>query len=394
MGETCDELQRPGAEPAILSVPLAQLRRERTSVKWGRYPDDVIPMWIAEMDAFPCPPVVEAVEAAVRRGDTGYAMGGPYVEAFTEFVAAEWDWHVDGASAVGVADVLSGVTHLLRLLTDPGGPVVTSVPAYNAFFEVIEACGRRVVQAPLTVGHRLDLDRLATVFGELTAAGERTAYLLSNPHNPTGTVHSAAELAALADLAHAHGVRVVSDEVHGPLVMPTSTFVPYLTVPGTERDFVVTSASKTWNLAGLKAAVIVPGPGAVDDLRRLHPFLTYGASQLGVIAQTAAYRDGRDWLHRLVAELDANRHLLATLVAEQLPGVRLLLPEATFLAWLDLDGLGLGPDPALELLQRSRVALSPGPIFGRGNTTCARLNYGTSPEILREAVDRIAGSLG
>lgn len=394
MGETCDELQRPGAEPPILSVPLAQLRRERTSVKWGRYPDDVIPMWIAEMDAAPCTPVVEAVTAAVRRGDTGYAMTDSYVEAFTEFAAAEWGWHLDSASVVGVADVLTGVTHLLRLFTDPGGPVVTSVPAYNAFFEVIEASGRRVVEAPLTAGHRLDLDSLATVFGELTGAGERAAYLLSNPHNPTGTVHTADELAALAELADAHGVRVVSDEVHGPLVMPTSTFVPYLTVPGTERGFAVTSASKTWNLAGLKAAVIVPGTDAVDGLRRLHPFLTYGASQLGVIAQTAAYGDGRDWLHRLVAELDANRRLLAALVAEHLPGVRFVLPEATFLAWLDLEGLGLGPDPALELLRRSRVALSPGPIFGPGSSTWARLNYGTSPEILREAVQRIASSVG
>ncbi|GAB3874951.1 MalY/PatB family protein [Terrabacter terrigena] len=393
MGETRDEVQQAGGEAPILSVPLAQLRRERSSVKWGRYDDDVIPMWIAEMDCTPCPPVVEAVRVAVGRGDTGYAMNQGYIEAFASFVAAEWGWHVDARSAVGVADVLSGVAHLLRLFTDPGGPVVTSVPAYNAFFEVIEACGRRVVEVPLTPGHRLDLDRLATVFGELTATGEPTAYLLSNPHNPTGTVHTAEELAALAGLADAHGVRVVSDEVHGPLVMPTSTFVPYLMVAGTERGLAVTSASKSWNLAGLKAAVVVPGAEAVGDLRRLHPFLTYGASHLGVVAQTAAYRDGREWVHRLVGELDDNRHLLAALVAEHLPGVRLVLPEATFLAWLDLDALGLGPDPALELLRRSRVALSPGPIFGPGNSTCARLNYGTSPDILREAIQRIANSL-
>ena len=394
MVETRDEARGAAAAAPILSVPLARLRRERTSVKWGRYDDDVIPMWIAEMDSAPCPPVVEAVRAAVGRGDTGYAMTPSYLEAFASFASAEWHWPVDAASAVAVADVLSGVTHLLRLLTDPGGPVVTSVPAYNAFFDVIEASGRRVVEAPLTAEHRLDLVRIGTIFGELTAAGERTAYLLSNPHNPTGTVHTSEELATLAELADAHGVRIVCDEVHAPLVMPTSTFVPYLTAPGTERGLVVTSASKSWNLAGLKAAVVVPGADAVGDLRRLHPFLTYGASHVAAIAQTAAYTDGRDWVHRLVDELDANRRLLATLVADRLPGVRLVLPEATFLAWLDLEDLDLGPDPALELLRRSRVALSPGPIFGSGNRTCARLNFGTSPEILREAVDRIASSLG
>ena len=369
MGETREHDQRSDPRAPILGLPLAQLHRDRTSVKWARYGPDVIPMWIAEMDCTPCPAVVDAVRAAVGRGDTGYAMTKQYTAEFSTFAAAEWGWPVDPASTVPVADVLTGVTHLLGLLTDPGGPVVVSPPVYN-------------------------LDRLAAVFADLTATGERAAYLLSNPHNPTGTVHTADELATLAEVAEAHGVRIVSDEIHGALVMPTSTFTPYLTVPGAARGIVVTSASKAWNLAGLKAAVVVPGDDAVDDVRRLHPFVTFGASHLGVIAQTAAYRDGRDWVHRLVAELDTNRHLLADLVTERLPGVRLALPEATFLAWLDLDGLGLGADPALELLHRSGVALSPGSIFGSGGGAHARLNFATSPDVLREAVDRIASSVG
>ena len=137
----------------------------------------------------------------------------------------------------------------------------------------------------------------------------------------------------------------------------------------------------------------MPGEGALDDVRRLHPYVTFGASHLGVIAQTAAYRDGREWVHRLVTELDANRSLLTELVAELLPGARLAVPEATYLAWVDLSGLGLGDDPAGEVLRRARVALSPGPLFGSGGAGHARLNYATSPEILREAVERIAGSL-
>ncbi|MEW1955295.1 aminotransferase class I/II-fold pyridoxal phosphate-dependent enzyme [Terrabacter sp. NPDC080008] len=379
--------------PPILGVPLSDLRRCRTSVKWGVHPGDVIPMWIAEMDCSPCPAVVEAVGAAVGRGDTGYALTETYAAEVASFADAEWGWAFDPATTTRVADVLTGVTHLLRLLTDDGGPVVVSPPVYNAFYDVIAACGRQVVEAPLGPDFRLDLDRLDAVFAEVTAGGQRAAYLLSNPHNPTGTVHSPDELVALARVADAHGVRVVSDEIHGPLVLPGSTFTPYLSLPGTERGLTVTSASKAWNLAGLKAAIIVPGAEAVADLRRLHPFVTFGASHLGVIAQTAAYRDGRDWVHRLVGELDANRRLLGELVAEHLPGVRLVEPRSTYLAWLDLRELGLGDDPAAELVQRARVALSSGPTFGFGGHGHARLNFGTSPEIIREAIGRIAASV-
>ena len=380
--------------PPILGVPLDDLRRSRTSVKWGVFDPDVIPMWIAEMDSTPCQAVVDAVSAAVGRGDTGYALTEAYAAEVASFADAEWGWAFDPQSTTRVADVLTGVTHLLRLFTDEGGPVVVSPPVYNAFYDVIAACGRRVVEAPLGPDHRLDLDRLAAVFAEVTAGGHRAAYLLSNPHNPTGTVHSPGELTELARVADTHGVRVVSDEIHGPLVLPPSTFTPYLSLPGTERGVTVTSASKAWNLAGLKAAIVVPGAEAVADLRDLHPFVTFGASHLGVIAQTAAFRDGREWVHRLACELDGNRRLLGRLVAEQLPGVRLVAPESTYLAWLDLRPLELGDDPAAELVRRARVALSSGPTFGSGGAGHARLNFGTSPEILREAIGRIAACLG
>ena len=377
----------------ILGVSLERLRRDRTSVKWRRYDGEVIPLWIAEMDSSPCPAVVDAVTAAMRRGDTGYAMTDSYAAAFASFAEQEWAWSLDPRTTTRVADVLTGISHLLRLFTDEGGPVVVSPPVYNAFYEVVEATGRRIVEAPLDSASRLDFDCLATVFAEVTARGERSAYLMSNPHNPTGTVHSADELARLAGLANEHGVRVVADEIHGALVFGSSAFTPYLTVEGSGRGVTVTSASKAWNLAGLKAGIMVPGADAVDDLRRLHPFLTFGASHLGAIAQTAAYRDGRDWVHELVVELDANRVLLSDLVATELPGVRLVVPEATFLAWLDLRPLGLGDRPATALVERAGVALSDGPIFGSGGAGFARLNFATSPEVLREAIARIARSL-
>ncbi|HET7800564.1 MAG TPA: aminotransferase class I/II-fold pyridoxal phosphate-dependent enzyme [Humibacillus xanthopallidus] len=378
----------------LLDVPLDALRRDRTSIKWRRYPADVLPLWIAEMDARPCPAVVDAVTAAMTRGDTGYAGDEGYAAALAELAEAEWAWSTDPAAMVRVTDVLTGVAHLLRLLTDVHGPVVVSPPVYNAFHDVIASIDRRVVEAPLTADARLDLDLLDATFAEVTAGGGRAAYLLSNPHNPTGTVHSAAELEGLAVIAERHGVRVLSDEIHAPLVFAPHRFTPYLTVPGSERGITVTSASKAWNLAGLKAALVVPGEDARADVARLHPFVTFGASHFGVIAQTAAYRDGREWVRDLVVELDANRTLLDELVREHLSGARLLVPDSTYLAWLDLRPLGLGDQPAATLLERGRVAVSEGTMFGAAGAGHVRVNFATSPDVLREAVARIAGCIG
>jgi cystathionine beta-lyase len=377
----------------ILSGSADELRRHRTSLKWTAHPPDVLPLWVAEMDAAPCEPVVRAVTDAVRRGDTGYPHTGPYAAGLASFAGARWGWELDPATTVQVADVLTGVARLIEVCTDPGGPVVVSGPVYNAFFLVIASVGRRAVDVPLTPQGRLDLNAIGTSFAELSRTGERATYLLSNPHNPTGTVHSADELARLAALAEEHGVQVLSDEIHGPLVYPTSTFTPYLTVPGGERGVTVTSASKAWNLAGLKAGLVVPGAAAATIVRRLHPFVAFGASHLGVVAQTAAYCKGGAWLDRLLVELDANRQLLRDLVADQLPGVHLTVPESTYLAWLDCRGLDLDGDPAAVFLDRARVALSQGPTFGTAGAGHVRLNFATSPTVLREAVARMSGCL-
>lgn len=379
---------------AILGVPLDVLRRDRTSVKWRLFPDDVLPLWVAEMDAAPCPAVVEAVTSAVRRGDTGYAWPPPYAAALARFAHDSWGWEIDTAATATVPDVMIGASELLRLLTDDDGVVVVSPPVYESFFGFVEAIGRRRVDAPLTAEGRLDPDSLASAFRAATAGGRRAAYLLCNPQNPTGTVHTVDELATLAGLAEEHGVRVVSDEIHAPLTHTTSRFTPYLTVPGAERGLAVISPSKGWNLAGLKTALAVAGSGAVDDLRRLHEVHGHGASHVATIAHVAALDDGREWLARLLDELDANRHLLTRLLAEHLPDVRYQLPEATYLAWLDCRDLGLGDDPAATFRRRGKVALSPGRRYGEPGRGFVRLNLATSPGIITEAVRRMASSLG
>src|SRR5690606_35067137 len=194
---------------------------------------------------------------------------------------------------------------------------------------------------------------------------------------------------AVAALADRYGVRVVADEIHAPLVVGDTDFVPYLSVPGGERGLSLMSASKAWNLAGLKAALAIAGPGAAEDLARMPEEVGHGPSHLGVIAHTAALREGTDWLDAVLAGIDANRRLLARLLAEHLPDVRYRPGEATYLAWLDCRALGLGDDPARVFLERGRVALSPGPAFGTGGAGHARLNLAASPEVIEEAVRRM-----
>ena len=379
----------------LLGATEPQLRRERTSVKWVAFPPDVLPLWVAEMDAAPCPAVVLAVSAAMQRGDTGYGWGPRYVAAVADYAQDAWGWQVDREASMIVPDVMIGAAELLRLLTDEGGPVVVSPPVYDSFFGFVDAIGRRRVDAPLTATGRLDPEALRAAFRSVTAHGERAAYLLCNPQNPTGTVHSPAELASLAALAEEHGVRVVADEIHAPVVYAGGPpFTPYLSVPGAERGFSVFSPSKGWNLAGLKSALATAGPGAVDDFRGLSEVHTHGSSHIGAIAHVAAMADGRGWLARLVAELDANRALLGRLLAEHLPAVRWQVPASTYLAWLDCRELGLGDDPASVFRERGRVALGSGPNYGpEQGRGFARLNFATSPVILEEAVRRMASVL-
>ncbi|MFI7413778.1 MalY/PatB family protein [Streptomyces sp. NPDC049627] len=371
--------------------------RCRTSMKWRTYPDDVLPLWVAEMDVPLAEPIVRALTDALALGDTGYPAGTGYAEALAGFADKRWGW--DGLAVERTAivpDVMLGVVEMLKLVTGPGDPVVVNSPVYPPFYQFVEHMDRRVVEAPLGVDLRIDLDTLDETFGRVTAAGRRAAFLLCSPHNPTGTVHTAEELSAVAALADRHGVRVVADEIHAPLTAGGVTFVPYLSVPGGESGLSLMSASKAWNLAGLKAALAIAGPSAAADLARLPEEVSHGPSHLGVIAHTAALRDGTGWLDALLAGLDDNRRLLADLLAEHLPAITYRPGEATYLAWLDCRALGLGDgvDPADVFLEHGRVALNSGIPFGSGGQGHVRLNLATSPELITEAVRRMAAALG
>jgi cystathionine beta-lyase len=289
-----------------------------------------------------------------------------------------------------VPDVMMGIAEVLGVLTERGDGVVVNTPVYPPFFSTIARVGRRVVEAPLARGQggfELDLD----VVERALAAGA-SAWLLCNPHNPTGRVLGRGELEAAVELAARYGAVVVADEVHAPLTLPGARHVPLLSL-GEEAAagaVALTSASKGWNLAGLKCGLVVAGGAAMGArLAAMPDDLAERCGLLGVVASIVAFQQGEPWLDALLGQLDRNRRLLAELLAERLPGVGYVPPEASFLAWLDCAALGLGPDPAAVLLRRGWVALSRGLDFGRQGSGFVRLNMGTSAGLLTEAVERM-----
>jgi cysteine-S-conjugate beta-lyase len=387
-------------------LTLLQLQR-RTSMKWRAHPADVLPLWVAEMDVNLAPTVADALRTAIDNGDTGYPSGTAFAEAVAEFASRRWQWDdLEVGRTALVPDVMLGVVETLRLVTDPGNAVIVNPPVYAPFYAFVSHDGRRVIQAPLGVDGRIDLDALEDAFERARANGGKVAYLLCNPHNPTGAVHTVDELRGVAELARRYNVRVVSDEIHAPVILTGSRFTPYLSVPGAEDAFALTSASKAWNLSGLKAALAIAGPEAAEDLRRMPEEVSHGPSHLGVIAHSEAFKSGDDWLDALLHGLEANRALLCDLVAEHLPGVKYLPPQGTYLAWLDCRALGFDEEPADGLavvadlsgparwfLDHARVALSSGHVFGTGGEGHVRLNFATSQAILTEAISRMGRAL-
>ena len=380
-------MQRVSADPI-------DVLRTRTSAKWRSFPADVLPLPVAEMDFPLAEPIAEALHAAIRRSDTGYHSGSRHVaEAFQGFAARRLRWDVDPARVTCTGDVSMGIVEVLRRVTAPGDGVVITPPIYPPFFDIIVEAGGAVVEVPmrggLDEGWSLDLDGIEAAF-----AGGARAMVLCNPHNPIGWVPDADALRALADLAARFGATIVSDEVHGPLAQPESPYTPFLTVSDAAREhgIAVTSASKSFNIPGLKSALVVTASERGDRVREAFPQeVEWRMGQLGAIGSIAAFQEGGPWLDGVLASLDDNRRLLAELLADELPGVRYRMPQATYLAWLDLSALGWGDDPAVHALEHAKVALANGPMFGasvgRGH---ARLNFACSPEVLSEAVTRLA----
>jgi len=377
---------------------LAELQTHR-SEKWRGFPHDVLPLPVAEMD-FPVAEPIKAILAEmVANSDLGYL--GPIPElglGFKKFAAERWNWTVDEKQVRAATDVGVAVVEILRVFTKPGDSILISSPVYHNFYTWIKETQLNLVDVPFErTGDEATNPWLINWQAiENAYASGLKVHLLCSPHNPLGFVYTKEDLLKIVALAKKHNVLIISDEIHAPLTFPGETFVPMLSL-GADAESVsvcVTAASKGWNIAGLKCAILISQNDEMNSkLANLAPAMHYRASLLGGFATAVAFAEGGVWLDTVLAQLDHNRHLIKELLAEKLPTVRYHIPQNSYLAWLDVESLNLGEDPSVTLIKKGRVAFNPGHAFGKQCNQYVRLNFATSPEIITEAIDRIVRSI-
>lgn len=375
--------------------PSPERCRTKQTTKWHHVPSDVLPAWVAETDFDLCPQIAEAIVAAVERGDVGYPdwRTEPLAETFAERMASRYGWRPDPAHVRHTSDLIQAVQVVTDLCSAPSDAVVLHAPNYPPFLSALDNMGRTPVLIPMAPSGgswAFDAERLEDEAKRSAAK----VLLLVNPHNPTGRVLTRAELELLAGIAERQDLVVVSDELHAELVYPGHEHVPFASLGEdvARRTVTITSATKSFNLGGLRTAVAHIGDERVRAAwDRLPSELLGSINVLGVEATLAAWHHGDAWLERQVAHLHALRDHLVSRVGE-LPGVAVRAPDATYLAWLDCRGTGVA-DPAGHFRNRARVELVPGPNFGPGGEGHARLNFGTGRGILDQVLDRMAASL-
>lgn len=375
--------------------PSPERCRTKQTTKWHHVPSDVLPAWVAETDFDLCPEVADAIVEAVDRGDVGYPDWPvePLAEAFTVRMASRYGWHVDPAHVRHISDLIQAMQVVTELCSARGDGVALHTPNYPPFLAALDNMGRVPVMSPMTPSGdswAFDADAL-----EAEVARSRPKLLLVvNPHNPTGRVLTSAELEQLAGIAERHDLVVVSDELHAELTYAGHDHVPFASLGDdiARRTVTITSATKSFNLGGLRTAVAHVGDERVRAAWDALPSELLGSiNVLGVEATLAAWRRGDAWLDRQVSHLQSMRDHLVSRVGD-LPGVEMRPPEATYLAWLDCRAADVG-DPAEHFRSRARVELVAGPTFGPGGEGHARLNFGTGRRILDEILDRMAASL-
>ncbi|GGL64693.1 aminotransferase [Microlunatus endophyticus] len=372
----------------------AERLRDIGSMKWTLFPE-TIGAFVAEMDFGAAPAITAALHALVDDGLFGY-LPKKLSEALS-VAAAEWEaksygWQVDPSRVHPIPDVIKGLEIAIEHYSRPESPVIVPVPAYMPFLKVPTSLGRKIIQLPLAEDqgrYSFDLDGLARAFDE---GGH--LLVLCNPYNPVGRVFGIDELTAISDVVAEHGGRVFSDEIHAPLVYPGAKHVPYASVNEVAASHTVTaiSASKAWNLPGLKCAQLIISNDA-DALawEDFGQFAGHGTATPGVVANTAAYTSGRPWLDEVVGYLDNNRRLLGELLAEELPMIKYTPPEGTYIGWLDCRDLELGMNPADFFREHAGVALTDGE--GCGAPGFVRMIFATPEPILTTAVRQMGAAV-
>ncbi|MFS0734632.1 aminotransferase class I/II-fold pyridoxal phosphate-dependent enzyme [Microbacterium sp. 1P10UB] len=364
-------------------------------IKWSLFPDK-IGAFVAEMDFGTAPEITAALHAAIDAGALGYlpsALAADMSSATAAWHRDRYGWTVDPAHIHPIADVIKGLEVAIEHYSAPGSPVILPTPSYMPFLSVPPTMGREIIQVPLVEGedgYTLDLDGIDRAF----AAGGGLL-ILCNPYNPVGRVFTRDELTALSLVVERHGGRVFSDEIHAPLVYAGSAHVPYASVSAATAAHTVTatSASKAWNLPGLKTAqLIITDPEDAVVWERIGPMASHGASTLGVIANTVAYAEGGAWLDGVIDYLDGNRRFLGEALAAELPGIRYRAPQGTYIGWLDARGLGLDAAPAAFFRDHAGVALTEGSDCGPAGAGFLRFVFATPRPIIARAVEQMGAA--
>jgi len=378
----------------VIADSLAQLQR-RTSSKWRTYPTDVLPLPVAEMDFPIADPIKAVLQDLVERSDTGYL--GPIPELkdnFSAFAERKWNWTLNSDQVRIACDVGVGVVEVLRTFMSPSDKLLINTPVYNNFFTWITELKLTKVEVPLKrdgMHFTLDMTGIESAY----KSGVK-AHLLCNPHNPVGTVYTKSELMQIAELADKYEVIVISDEIHAPLTYAEVTFTPFLAASETAKKVgvTVTSASKSFNLAGLKCATIIAQDPKLNAMLDTMPeSVHFRASLFGAVADAVAYKSGDEWLAGVLLTLDENRRLVADLLKNKIPAIKYRIPDCSYLAWLDVSELNLGENPAAHFLEKGKVAFNAGHTYGTDYSQFVRLNFGTSPEIITDSIGRILNSL-
>lgn len=368
-------------------------RRRVPTSKWDRYPEGVLPMWVADMDF----PVAEPITAALRDRLTHpvFGYGGPGPATLRDVIAADmlelYGWSISPADIVFLPGVVPGFNQALKAFTQPGDRLVVETPVYPP---ILAAAGHweldrvDVPVRPVTEGSNPDLALLTA------ALKDAKAFLLCNPHNPTGKMRTRPELEAIAKACLASGAIIVSDEIHCDVVYGGAKHVPIaaLSPEVANRTITLMAASKTYNIAGLKTAyAIIPNAELRHRFAAASLGMSEGANVLGLVATEAALREGRIWKQELLSYLEANRDHMVGRLKREIPEIRIVAPEATYLAWLDCKALDLG-DAYRFFLDKAKVAFNPGPSFG-GDDQHVRLNFGCPRALLDEGLDRMVQAL-
>jgi cysteine-S-conjugate beta-lyase len=382
----------------MIDATTVEMLRARGSYKWTDPGPDGLGAAVAEMDFGAAPPILDALAELSAAANFGYLsqfLADELAAACAEFTKRRYGWDVDPAHIHHVPDVIKALEIAITRFSRPGSPVILPTPAYMPFLSVPGILGRDIIQVRMhndgSGFFTLDLDAIS---GAFRAGGH--LLIFCNPYNPLGRVFTRQEMAELTDVVDRHGGRVFADEIHGPLVYPGLRHIPYASTSDTAagHTLTATSASKGWNLPGLKCAeVILTNEPDRRHWDQMGPFVSHGASNPGVVANIAAFRYGEEWLDEILAYLDEARRLLATLVARHLPQVRYRPPDGTYLAWLDCTALDLPGSPGDLIADRAYVTVVDGPAFGNGGPGSFRLNFATPHPILTKIINRITPAL-